>query len=102
MMVSSKTFSSLQFFTLFYIFTVAFASTEEAIALLKWKATFKNQNNSVLASWTPSSDACEDWYGVVCFNGRVNTLNIINASVSATLYAFRIHLSLFLRLLILA
>uniref|UniRef100_M1D3X1 Hcr2-p6 n=1 Tax=Solanum tuberosum TaxID=4113 RepID=M1D3X1_SOLTU len=42
-------------------------------ALLKWKATFKNQNNSLLASWTPSFNACTDWYGVICFNGNVNT-----------------------------
>ncbi|KAG5598312.1 hypothetical protein H5410_029682 [Solanum commersonii] len=88
MMVSSKTFSSLQFFTLLYLFTVTFASTDEATALLKWKATFKNQNNSLLASWTPSSNTCEDWYGIVCFNGRVNRLNIINSRVIGNLYAF--------------
>ncbi|XP_047259371.1 MDIS1-interacting receptor like kinase 2-like, partial [Capsicum annuum] len=84
----SKIFSLLHFFNLLYLFTITFASTEEATALLKWKATFKNQNNSLLASWTPSSDACKDWYGVSCFNGRVNMLNITNASVFATLYAF--------------
>ncbi|KAG5598323.1 hypothetical protein H5410_029693 [Solanum commersonii] len=67
---------------------VAFASTEEAIALLKWKATFKNQNNSLLASWTPSSNTCEDWYGIVCFNGRVNRLNITNSRVIGNLHAF--------------
>ncbi|KAK4373390.1 hypothetical protein RND71_008774 [Anisodus tanguticus] len=39
---------------------VTFASTEEAIALLKWKATFQNQNNSLLASWILSTDACRD------------------------------------------
>uniref|UniRef100_M1C9F8 Cf-2.1 n=1 Tax=Solanum tuberosum TaxID=4113 RepID=M1C9F8_SOLTU len=102
MMVSSKTFSSLQFFTLLYLFTVTFASTDEATALLKWKATFKNQNNFVLASWTPSFNACTDWYGVICFNGRVNTLNITDSSVIGTLYAFRFHPSLFLKILILA
>ncbi|KAF3643725.1 putative receptor-like protein 12-like [Capsicum annuum] len=85
MMVSKILFSLLQFFTLF---TITFASTEEATALLKWKATFKNQNNSLLVSWKPSPDACNDWYGVVCFNGRVNRLNIRNASVFGTLYAF--------------
>ncbi|KAM3250021.1 hypothetical protein P3L10_011791 [Capsicum annuum] len=58
-MMVSKIFSLLQFFTLF---TITFASTEEATALLKWKSTFKNQNNSLLASWQPSSDACSDWY----------------------------------------
>ncbi|PHT67160.1 hypothetical protein T459_31585 [Capsicum annuum] len=44
-----------KFFTLF---TITFASTEEATALLKWKSIFKNHNNSLLASWQPSSDAC--------------------------------------------
>ncbi|MCD7455931.1 hypothetical protein HAX54_030218 [Datura stramonium] len=35
----------------FTLFTVTFASNEEAPALLKRKATFLNQNNSLLASW---------------------------------------------------
>ncbi|KAM3337329.1 hypothetical protein P3S68_031654 [Capsicum galapagoense] len=88
MMMVLKIFSLLQFFTLLYLFTITFASTEEATALLKWKSTFKNQNNSLLASWQPSSDACSDWYGVSCINGRVNRLNITNASVFGTLYDF--------------
>ncbi|KAG5598328.1 hypothetical protein H5410_029698 [Solanum commersonii] len=88
MMVPSKIFSSLQFFTFLYLLTVTFASTEEATALLKWKATFKNQNNSLSASWTPSSNACRDWYGVISINGRVNGLTITNSSVIGTLYAF--------------
>ncbi|KAM3337288.1 hypothetical protein P3S68_031613 [Capsicum galapagoense] len=70
-MMVSKIFFLLQFFTLF---TITFASTEEATTLLKWKAPFKNQNNSLLASWQPSSNARNDWYGVSCINGRVNTL----------------------------
>ncbi|PHT66868.1 hypothetical protein T459_31293 [Capsicum annuum] len=81
--------ASRQFFTLLYLFKITFASTEEAAtALLKWKSTFKKQNNSLLVSWQPSSDACNDWYGVTCINGRVNTLNITNANVFGTLYAF--------------
>ncbi|PHU01696.1 hypothetical protein BC332_31483 [Capsicum chinense] len=72
----------------FPVSEVTFASGEEATALLKWKVTFKNQNNSLLASWQPGSDACNDWYGVSCINGRVNTLSITNASVFGTLYAF--------------
>ncbi|MCD7468867.1 hypothetical protein HAX54_007413 [Datura stramonium] len=78
------------------------ASTEEAAALLKWKSTFQNQNNSLLDSWSPSpasaknssglgersSDACRDWYGVICVDGRINRLNITNASVIGTLYDF--------------
>ncbi|PHU01668.1 putative leucine-rich repeat receptor-like protein kinase [Capsicum chinense] len=65
-----------KFFTLLYLFTITFASTEEATALLKWKSTFKNHNNSLLASWQPSSDACSDLYGVSCINGRVNRNNL--------------------------
>ncbi|XP_009616588.1 uncharacterized protein LOC107772987 [Nicotiana tabacum] len=97
-----RIFAFLQFFTLLYLFTVSFASTEEATALLKWKATFQNQNNTLLASWKLShvgsknsssvgatgSDACRGWYGVTCLNGRVNRLNITNASVVGTLYDF--------------
>ncbi|KAM3356574.1 hypothetical protein P3S68_023288 [Capsicum galapagoense] len=51
-------------------------------------SNLKNQNNFLLASWKPSSDACNDRYGVACINGRVNTLNITNASVVSTLYDF--------------
>ncbi|PHT75428.1 hypothetical protein T459_18950 [Capsicum annuum] len=69
-MVLNKIFY-FQFFTLLYLFTITFALTEEATALLKWKATFKNRNNFLLALWTSSSNACSDWYGVTCFNGSV-------------------------------
>ncbi|XP_009630780.1 uncharacterized protein LOC107800972 [Nicotiana tabacum] len=99
MMMVPRIFSLLKFFTLLYLLAVSFASTEEATALLKWKATFQNQNNSLLASWKlsaknsssiggASSDACRDWYGVICVNGRVNRLNITNASIIGTLYDF--------------
>ncbi|PHT50679.1 hypothetical protein CQW23_10426 [Capsicum baccatum] len=81
-------FFFLQFSTLLYFFTVSFASIEEATALLKWKATFHNQNNSLLASWTLITDACRDWYGIICFNGRINRLNIANVGVTGTLYDF--------------
>ncbi|WMV56536.1 hypothetical protein MTR67_049921 [Solanum verrucosum] len=40
---------------------LTFASIEEATALLKWKTTFKNRDNFLLASWKPSSNACRDW-----------------------------------------
>ncbi|KAF3647211.1 putative leucine-rich repeat receptor-like protein kinase-like [Capsicum annuum] len=81
-------FFFLQFSTLLYFFTVSFASIEEATALLKWKATFHNQNNSLLDSWTLITDACRDWYGIICFNGRINRLNIANVGVTGTLYDF--------------
>ncbi|XP_047261908.1 MDIS1-interacting receptor like kinase 2-like [Capsicum annuum] len=78
-------FFFLQFSSLLYLFTASFASTEEATALLKWKATFHNQNNSLLAPWTLITDAFRDWYGIICFNSWINRLNIANASVTGDL-----------------
>ncbi|KAM3218472.1 hypothetical protein P3L10_023002 [Capsicum annuum] len=88
MMMIPKLLSLLQSFTLLYLFTVTFASTEQTDALIKWKVTLQNQNNSLLASWTLSSSACRDWYGDICFNGRITRLNITNASITGTLYDF--------------
>ncbi|KAM3269739.1 hypothetical protein P3S67_029645 [Capsicum chacoense] len=89
MKVPSQIFSLLLgLLTILYPFRVTFAFGDQTTALLKWKATFKNQNNSLLASWQPGSNACNDWYGVSCINGRVNTLNITNASVFSTLCDF--------------
>ncbi|PHT28993.1 hypothetical protein CQW23_31444 [Capsicum baccatum] len=93
MMMVSKIFSLLQFFTLF---TIIFASTEEATALLKWKSTFKNQNNSLLVSWKPSSDACNDWYGVSCINGKISGTippEIGSLARLQTLHIFENHLN---------
>ncbi|XP_006364872.1 probable LRR receptor-like serine/threonine-protein kinase At4g08850 isoform X5 [Solanum tuberosum] len=91
---------------LLYHFTITFASIEEAAALLKWKATFQNQNNSLFASWTlshpaaaknsSSHDPCRDWYGANCFNGRINKLNISNSGVIGTLHDFPFSSLLFL------
>ncbi|XP_059280985.1 probable leucine-rich repeat receptor-like protein kinase At1g35710 [Lycium ferocissimum] len=64
-----RVFSFLQFSTLLYLFIVTFASTEEATTLLKWKATFLNQNNFLFASWTLSPDACRD-----CLNQLSGTI----------------------------
>ncbi|XP_060200728.1 LRR receptor-like serine/threonine-protein kinase RGI3 [Lycium barbarum] len=70
MMMVPRVFSFLQFSTLLYFFfIVTFASTEEATALLKWKATLLNQNNSLLDSWTLSTDACRD-----CMNQLFGTI----------------------------
>ncbi|KAG5598320.1 hypothetical protein H5410_029690, partial [Solanum commersonii] len=43
------------------------------------ESNFQEPNNSLLASWTPSSNTSKKRYGIVCFNGRVNRLNIINS-----------------------
>ncbi|KAM3270880.1 hypothetical protein P3S67_029082 [Capsicum chacoense] len=92
-------FGLTQFLTLLCLFAVVFASTEEANALLKWKATLLSGNNSVLASWKLStknstsigatcSSECRDWYGVKWFNGRVKMLNIRNAGIVGRLDDF--------------
>ncbi|CAK9186433.1 unnamed protein product [Ilex paraguariensis] len=79
---------------------VTSASSEEATALLKWKASL--QNNSLLASWTllpnnatnssshprPSASPCT-WYGVSCSNrGAVVGLNLTSSGINGTLYDF--------------
>lgn len=74
---------------------VAYASTyaEEATALLNWKATFQNQNNSILFTWkllpnnATNTSPCA-WFGVSCNNGSVNGLNLTLSSVKGTLYRF--------------
>ncbi|KAK4715184.1 hypothetical protein R3W88_013522 [Solanum pinnatisectum] len=76
----TKIFPLLHFFTLLYLFTITFASIEEATSLLKWKSTFE----------------CRDWNGVKCSNGRVNSLDITNASVIGTLHDFPFSTLIFL------
>ncbi|XP_027165424.1 MDIS1-interacting receptor like kinase 2-like isoform X2 [Coffea eugenioides] len=73
----------------------ASAFAEEAAALLKWKASFANQNSSLLISWNikptkakNSSSPCT-WASVSCnIDGSVNRLNLTNSNVSTTLYDF--------------
>ncbi|CAA2993099.1 MDIS1-interacting receptor like kinase 2-like [Olea europaea subsp. europaea] len=100
-------FSHFRFFVspflLFFIYPNPACSSTEANALLKWKASFENPNNSVLNSWTfepvnstkfsghpkatASANPC-NWYGVSCIYGSVHGLNLTNASIHATLYKF--------------
>ncbi|XP_027164525.1 MDIS1-interacting receptor like kinase 2-like isoform X2 [Coffea eugenioides] len=68
----------------------ASASAEEAAALLKWKASFQNQNNSFLTSWNLQSINAKKssvlpctWAGISCIDGRVNRLNLSDWSIQA-------------------
>uniref|UniRef100_K4BXW6 Leucine-rich repeat-containing N-terminal plant-type domain-containing protein n=1 Tax=Solanum lycopersicum TaxID=4081 RepID=K4BXW6_SOLLC len=70
--------------------------SSEATSLLKWKSTLHYKNDSLLASWTQNSSECRDWNGVKCSNGRVNSLDITNASVIDTLYDFPFSTLIFL------
>ncbi|XP_027157986.1 MDIS1-interacting receptor like kinase 2-like [Coffea eugenioides] len=61
----------------------ASAYAEEALALLKWKASFQNQNNSFLTSWNLQSIIAKNssslpctWAGISCVVGGVNRLNL--------------------------
>ncbi|XP_027117129.1 uncharacterized protein [Coffea arabica] len=73
----------------------ASASAEEAAALLKWKASFQNQNNSFLTSWNLQSINAKKssvlpctWAGISCIDGRVNRLNLSDWSIEGSLYDF--------------
>ncbi|CDP20008.1 unnamed protein product [Coffea canephora] len=73
----------------------ASASAEEAAALLKWKASFRNQNNSFLTSWNLQSINAKKssvlpctWAGISCIDGRVNRLNLSDWSIEGSLYDF--------------
>ncbi|CDP19288.1 unnamed protein product [Coffea canephora] len=73
----------------------ASASVEEATALLKWKASFQNRNNSNLTSWNLQSINAKNssslpctWAGVSCIHGSVNRLNLSNWRIKGSLYDF--------------
>ncbi|XP_042504826.1 MDIS1-interacting receptor like kinase 2-like [Macadamia integrifolia] len=83
---------SFMFFTLFLTSSNSYAlnsiSTEQADALLKWKATLNNQSQSVLHSWTlqlhPNttnsslqSDPWCSWIGIACNQwGSITDINL--------------------------
>ncbi|KAI9200812.1 hypothetical protein LWI28_013468 [Acer negundo] len=74
------------------------ASTDEANALLKWKASFSNQTQSRLPSWTllshnatnskPSTSPCA-WFGIKCNSARsVIKINMTGFGLNGTLHEF--------------
>ncbi|XP_027166050.1 MDIS1-interacting receptor like kinase 2-like [Coffea eugenioides] len=74
---------------------VASDSASEAAGLLKWKASFQNQNNSLLASWNLQSISGKNssnlpctWAGISCINGSVNRLNLSEYMIKGSLYDF--------------
>ncbi|CDP18613.1 unnamed protein product [Coffea canephora] len=83
------------FFPSFHPKCGASASAEEAAALLKWKASFLNQNNSFLTSWNLQSGNAKNssvlpctWAGISCIDGSVNRLNLSDWSIKGSLYDF--------------
>lgn len=95
-------FSLLSLIYLFVVLkfplTVALNSTEEAVALLKWKTSLQNHNHSSLYSWTLSSvnatnissdkSPCS-WYWIHCNHaGSVNSINLTGTSLKGRLQNF--------------
>ena len=73
---------------------MAFASIEEANALLNWKASFANQTQSQLPSWNllshkPSTTSPCTWFGIFCNSaGSVIKINITSFGLNGTLQEF--------------
>ncbi|XP_027166030.1 MDIS1-interacting receptor like kinase 2-like [Coffea eugenioides] len=70
-------------------------SASEAVGLLKWKGSFQNKNNSLLASWNLQSISGKNssnlpctWAGISCINGSVSKLNLSEYSIKGSLYNF--------------
>ncbi|KAK4836261.1 hypothetical protein QYF36_020589 [Acer negundo] len=77
------------FFVLFVIIFSSSASTEEANALLKWKASFANQTQSLLPSWSLHSQNTTPpctWFGISCnIAGSVTKINMTGFGLNAKL-----------------
>ncbi|CAH1412480.1 unnamed protein product [Lactuca virosa] len=74
---------------------IAYASLEEANALLKWKESLEIPNNSLLSSWLPlpmkssASVPCTSWFGVVCnIDWSIHRLNLCSSGLKGTLHQF--------------
>lgn len=69
---------------------VGSSSSNEAFALLKWKESLQQQNNSsLLPSWKTSIVSPCTWYGVSCnLDGSITRLNLSSAGLNGTLNAF--------------
>ncbi|XP_031275218.1 MDIS1-interacting receptor like kinase 2-like [Pistacia vera] len=73
---------------------VASDSSEEAHALIIWKASLENWNRSLLLSWTLSpANATEispcSWSGISCnHKGNIKSIQLINTSLEGKLHSF--------------
>ncbi|XP_044476845.1 MDIS1-interacting receptor like kinase 2-like [Mangifera indica] len=96
---------SLVFLLLFVVMShsspgIASNCTQEALALLKWKASLQNQSHSILPSWTLSyADATNTsthlktkispctWFGISCNRaGSITSINLTSAGLKGTLH----------------
>ncbi|KAM0026520.1 putative protein kinase RLK-Pelle-LRR-XI-1 family [Helianthus debilis subsp. tardiflorus] len=72
------------FFTCYTSFCVPSLATSqptnEASALLKWKASLDKQSRSFLSSWTGSSNPCHDnWIGIGCSNRAASAESVVTS-----------------------
>ncbi|XP_044511513.1 MDIS1-interacting receptor like kinase 2-like [Mangifera indica] len=96
--LTSKRLLTTLFLVQFLCVIASTSSTEEANALLKWKASFTNQTQSQLTSWTllspnatnskPLTTPCS-WLGISCnLAGSVIKINLTSFGLNGTLYEF--------------
>ncbi|XP_044478465.1 MDIS1-interacting receptor like kinase 2-like [Mangifera indica] len=96
--LSSKKVLTTLFLVQFLCVVASTTSTEEANALVKWKASFTNQTQSRLTSWTllspnvanskPLTTPCS-WLGISCnLAGSVIKINLTSFGLNGTLYEF--------------
>ncbi|GKE07409.1 kinase-like domain-containing protein [Tanacetum coccineum] len=55
---------------------VLLRTTNEASALLKWKASLNEQSQSRLSSWV-GSNPCKNWMGIGCSNATANAQSVV-------------------------
>ncbi|XP_044478460.1 MDIS1-interacting receptor like kinase 2-like [Mangifera indica] len=96
--LSSKKVLTTLFLVQFSCVVASTTSTEETNALLRWKASFTNQTQSRLTSWTllspnaanskPLTTPCS-WLGISCnLAGSVIKINLTSFGLNGTLYEF--------------
>ncbi|XP_059649809.1 MDIS1-interacting receptor like kinase 2-like [Cornus florida] len=105
----SPTLEKVSSFVSVLVFTIllsspnlASVSVQEAIALLKWKASLQHQNNSLLTSWIfPSNFSSSShpktsaipctWSGISCnIDGSVTRLNLTNSNVNELAFTMKV------------
>ncbi|WVY91207.1 hypothetical protein V8G54_036721 [Vigna mungo] len=77
----------LHFFTIFSCAaTIDENQVREAGALLEWKASFENQSQASLSSWSEGVDHCK-WKEIICDKSNsVTTINVANHGLKGTLH----------------
>ncbi|AES80522.1 putative protein kinase RLK-Pelle-LRR-XI-1 family [Medicago truncatula] len=69
--------------------TLSVAEDSEAkLALLKWKASFDNQSQSILSTWKNTTNPCSKWRGIECDKSNlISTIDLANLGLKGTLHS---------------